>query len=459
MKQARGIVLRLEDGSPAFRCGLREGDAILEVDGVQVHDVLDWRWYADGDVVELTLERSDEAPCTLQIERESGEPWGIEFADPLFDGTMPCCNDCSFCFMKMLPEDARPSLLVRDDDFRLSFIQGNFVTFTNLNDTHVERIIEQHLSPLRFSLHASNPQLRAEMIGPRAERGLQVAERLLEAGITLHAQVVLVPHVNDADALRETLAWAYERPGIANVGIVPVGYTRHQSTFTCGFDTPASALEVINTIEPFRQKALQERNVAWVYVSDEFYRVAYGDQLLQYLPEAQTYGDSDLYEDGIGMVRAFVDDWSACTQLQQQLAEVLDRSNATVLAITGEATREFIDPLIQASPLSGRLLPVHVPNRYFGGNVDVTGLLCACDIVDAVKDAAPRQTQGIRLVALPNTILNADNKTLDDRGLEQLAAQVGGHMLVVSCLPSEYLSQVLDYFSNVKLAEGGGNTA
>ena len=161
--------------------------------------------------------------------------------------------------MRQLPDGVRPSLVLRDDDFRLSFLSGTFVTLTNLKPEDEARIIEQHISPLRVSLHASEPDLRRRMIGKHAAHGLAALDRLLAAGIEAHAQIVLMPGVNDGDALRETLEWAWERPGINGVGIVPLGFTKHQTALHESFTTPEAARGVIDVIAPFQQRARAER--------------------------------------------------------------------------------------------------------------------------------------------------------------------------------------------------------
>ena len=425
-----------------MQAGISAGDAILQADGNVLHDILDWHWWADGDVVTLLVRHEDCRIDEVELAREPMQSWGIEFQDPLFDGTMPCCNNCTFCFMKMLPDDARPSLKVRDDDFRLSFIQGNFVTLTNLREEHVERIIQQNISPLRFSLHASNPDVRRALIGPRADRGLSVAQQLLDSGISLHAQIVLVPGVNDGAILEETLRWAYERPGILNVGIVPVGYTRYQTTFSAGFDDPESARAVIEMLEPFRYRAWQERTTPWVYASDEFYRVAYGSKLLEHLPESCSYGDFDLYEDGIGMIRAFVDDWNGSFGMQKQLSAALSRQGKRIVFASGEATREFIDPLVQASPLAGTMDIIHVKNDYFGGNVNVTGLLCGCDIARSLADHASAHKDEAVYAMVPNSVLNAEGLLLDGMTLDEVSSRAGMQVHVVSCQPAEAFEQM-----------------
>ena len=195
-------------GQPRLGGGHRAGMRIDAVNGVELRDIIDWRWEADGDVAELEVYvPEDDEVYGATLYREPGQDWGIDFTDVLFDGIRTCVNACQFCFMAMLPEDARASLMLRDDDYRLSFLQGNFVTLTNVSDEEVERIIACRLEPMNVSLHAISPEVRRSLIGRNAQRGMDVLERLLDAGIEVHGQIVLCAGINDGDELRRTLDW------------------------------------------------------------------------------------------------------------------------------------------------------------------------------------------------------------------------------------------------------------
>ncbi|MEG0683194.1 MAG: DUF512 domain-containing protein, partial [Raoultibacter sp.] len=260
--------------SPADDAGFTPGCVLTAVDGHPLRDIIDWRWFSAEDTINVSYQDEQGDAGVVCLEREAGEDWGFSFAEALFDKVKLCRNACTFCFMRQLPEEARDSLVLRDDDFRLSFLQGTFVTFTNLSAEDEARISEQHISPLRFSLHAATPEVRHSLIGKHAAHGLAACERLLAAGIEVHAQIVLVPGVNDGAELDATLTWAYNHPGILSIGIVPVGFTKHQSTFTESFNDIAAARAVIACIEPFQRRAQSQRGCTWVYAADEFYRNA-----------------------------------------------------------------------------------------------------------------------------------------------------------------------------------------
>ena len=218
----RALVTSVIPGSPADDAGFTPGCYVTSVDGQPVRDLIDWRWLASDDEIALGYVDADGEEGICELWREEGEGWGFEFDGVVFDRVRQCRNACSFCFMRQLPDDARSSLTLRDDDFRLSFLCGTFVTFTNLRPEDERRIVEQAISPLRFSLHVADPDIRRTMIGRHAQHGIDALERLLAQGIQVHAQIVLVPGENDGEVLWDTLEWAYARPGILDVCVVPL---------------------------------------------------------------------------------------------------------------------------------------------------------------------------------------------------------------------------------------------
>ena len=436
------LIAAVEADSPADDAGFTPGCCIVGVNGRPLRDMIDWQWQTADDAIELEYIDTEGDRGFVELEREEGEPWGFSFDTVVFDGVRRCRNACTFCFMRQLPSGMRPTLYVRDDDYRLSFLGGTFVTLTNVNPEDEARIMEQHISPLRVSLQASNPEVRRRLIGAHAAHGLQVFDRLLAAGIEAHVQIVLVPGENDGAVLQETLEWAYERPGILNVGIVPLGYTRHQRIFTRSFNETDQALEVIRDVEVFQARALVQRGFPWVYLADEFFVNAYGAQVLEQLPPADFYVGFELFEDGIGMLRSFADDWrEACESGAADVcAKAARRAGKTIRFICGFALRFALDALLAESPLRDCFVPLYVENRFFGGNVDVTGLLCGCDIASAVAFEAASCPDA--LFVLPDVVFNDDALTLDDMTLEDMEKAAGVPLAVVSCNASDFLVQI-----------------
>ncbi|MDE8702970.1 DUF512 domain-containing protein [Adlercreutzia equolifaciens] len=477
--------------SPADDAGFEPGCYLTSVDGAPLRDIIDWRWLSADDVITVGYIDLDGEAGEVELERYPGEDWGFTFDGVLFDRVKLCRNACIFCFMRQLPDDARASLSLRDDDFRLSFLSGTFVTLTNLKSEDEARIIEQHISPLRVSLHASNPDLRRRMIGRHAQHGLDALDRLLDAGIQAHAQIVLMPGINDGDALRETLEWAWERPGLSGVGIVPLGFTKHQTELHESFTTPEAARGVIEVIRPFQERARAERGTPWVFAADEFYVNAFGVDTPEHIPPASDYGDYEMFEDGIGIVRSYVDEFNeaVASGLAASTAEALKTAGLAARYIIGEAMQPFLDAMIAKSPLAGHLIPLTVKNDYFGGNVNVTGLLCACDIEKAIKEeqaakisttaesggdtgcpdrassAATETAQWAvspsedclsesgypvapppgepQLFLLPRVILNDNGVTLDDATVQDMETETATRIHVVSCNPLDFLPEII----------------
>lgn len=425
----RARIARIEPGSPADRAGLTAGMVITHVENVPLRDLIEWRWQADGYDVELALEDGRFA----YIERELGEDWGIVFDDCIFDGVITCRNACTFCFMGMLPKGMRSTLYLRDDDYRLSFLQGNFVTLTNVSDEDLERIIECHLSPLHVSLHAVSPDVRETLMGKNAARGMEVLEALLDAGLEVHVQVVVVPGVNDGAELMRTLAWIERHPGVLSAGFVPLGYTKHQKRFSSSFsDDPDAAAAVIELIREFQEDSGVERRNPRLQIADEFYIDAGYD-----FPPAFMYADYPQFQDGIGMMRSFIDEWDESAERIAQLAKLLDEARPAHI-VCGTAFAGVLQGLIDESPLAGKLKILSVENEFFGGNVDVTCLLTGSDLVPALRAAHP---EGIVLIA--REMFNQDLKLLDDVTFAEVEAADEMTVRLCTYTPADILDALM----------------
>ncbi|MCL2137846.1 MAG: DUF512 domain-containing protein [Coriobacteriia bacterium] len=398
------MIEAVEKGSPAERGGLQAGMVVKSVNGHALRDVLDWFWLADGQSVELLVSSSQSSrPLQLAMRRQPFEPWGLGFTELLFDGLMTCVNKCSFCFVEMLPAGLRPSLYVRDDDYRLSFLQGTFVTLTNVSQADIDRIIEYRLSPLRVSLHTVDPELRYRLIGKKAPDGLAAIEALLGAGIELHVQVVLMPNVNDGPYLDQTIDWINQRRGVVSAGIVPYAYTRYAPLQVAY--TPGQAVLLIDRLYGLYPK---------IQLSDEWFVLAQRE-----VPNHGYYGDYPQYENGIGMMRSFIDDFESLASSYKANGLGLPPQ----LLVTGQAFAPTLAKLIADAGWSDGLSVLAVENRFFGGSVNATGLLTAVDIIDAVKRSG-NDSSTSRTVVLPNAIFNQEGLTLDGYSLAQLEAEL-----------------------------------
>ena len=435
-------VAAVEEGSPAWEAGIEPGMRVARVNGTEPRDLIDWRWEADGASCELEVfDPRDGTTTPCELWREPGQDWGIDFTDVLFDGIRTCVNACQFCFMAMLPPEARATLTLRDDDYRLSFLQGNFVTLTNVTDEEAERIVTCGLSPMNVSIHAITPEVRRSLIGRRADRGIEVLERLLAGGIEVHAQIVLCPGINDGAELAATLDWVEARPGITSLAIVPLGYTKHSRRFKRSYsDDVEASRAVVRLLEPYQERARGTLGITRFQLSDEFYV----DAGLP-VPPAETYDGYPQFYDGIGMLRSFLDETALVARERasdlRRVDDALGEKDLGALLVCGEAAAPTIEAFCGALSGAGRARTFAVRNDYFGGDVNVTGLIVAEDLLAQLPDDLAGT-----LVVLPEVMFNFDRLTLDgdtqDRIVDELRRR--GALVAVSVPnPGDYLDALL----------------
>ena len=319
----------------------------------------------------------------------------------------------------MLPPEARATLTLRDDDYRLSFLQGNFVTLTNVTDEEAERIVTCGLSPMNVSIHAITPEVRRSLIGRRADRGIEVLERLLAGGIEVHAQIVLCPGINDGAELDATLSWIEARPGITSLAVVPLGYTKHSRRFSHSYsDDVEASRAVVRQIEPYQRRARETLGITRFQLSDEFYV----DARLP-VPPAETYDGYPQFYDGIGMLRSFLDEAALVAAERgpemRAVDEALAEKDLEVQLVCGEAARETFEVLCRLVSPAGRVRAVAIRNDYFGGDVNVTGLIVSCDLLAQL----PADLGGA-VVVLPDVMFNFDRLTLDGDSQERILGEL-----------------------------------
>lgn len=416
MSNAGGLVVSLRPGGFGEELGLRAGDRLLSLNGHALRDVIDVRFYGAEEEVEVTAEREG-AIVSLRGRRAYDQPWGVDFAEPLFDGVRTCDNHCPFCFLSGLPAGLRPSLYVRDDDYRLSFLLGNFTTLSNLQESDWQRLAEQRLSPLYVSVQATERDLRRQLLGSRCIPDIVSQLRQLgEIGITVEAQVVVCPGLNDGLALERTLAdlWGL-RETVESVALVPVGLTRHHPLRL----RPVArehAKRVLAFAEGWRRKAYRETGRRFVYPSDEFYLLA-GRRV----PGSGTYDDFPQLANGVGLVRRFLDDWARSRRRLARRPAVPAVRSATL--VTGQA---FVRVLAEVADGLSDLLGIRcealgVSNRLLGERVTVAGLLAAQDVAEQLAGWEPGE-----LVVVPRSMFDAaGERTLDDWTPEQIATVLG----------------------------------
>jgi putative radical SAM enzyme (TIGR03279 family) len=412
----RGVeICGISPGTIAAELELEPGDRVMRVNGRVVRDYLDFRFHTAGET-ELTIDvrKTTGEDWELNIERDESEDFGISFEQIV---PRQCANECLFCFCKGNPETARPSLFVRDEDVRLSFLYGNYTTLTSITEDEMKRVIEQRLTPQYVSVHATDLDVRAYLLGIDKQRAdiSGKMQRLMDAGIDIHAQVVLCPKINDGEILRRTVAdLADLHPRVTSVAIVPLGLTRYLDDPRLTPVTPEFCREIIRDVSEMQRDLRKRLGTTFAFLGDEIYLKAG-----QPIPTRQHYGDYPQIEDGIGMVRSFANDFE---KMMRNVSEARPLGKTTLRGTIFTGTlfapmlREMMDRFNDRS--GSEVVVAPVVNDYFGGDVSVAGLLTGGDFV-----AAREQVRG-DFVIIPRVSLKSDEPIfLDGLRLEELKCQ------------------------------------
>ena len=375
-------VTEIEQNGRAAKAGVRAGDVLVAINGNEITDVLDYRFYLTERRVTLSLTRDGE-PYTVTIRKEEYDDVGLGFETPLMDKKRCCANRCIFCFIDQLPKGLRPSLYFKDDDARLSFLHGNYITLTNLSDKDIDRIIKMHISPVNVSVHTTNPVLRCEMMkNNRAGKVLAYLDRLAKAEIRICGQIVLCRGVNDGEELDRTMHdLAQLHPALTSVSVVPAGLTKYrEGLYPLSPFTPEECRAVIAQVNAFGDECLQTLGDRIFCCADEFYLKA---ELP--LPDTDYYGDYEQIENGVGMLRSLYDEF--CAELEY-LSDYIP-ADGSVYRRVSLATGRAAAPMMR---LLARMLTARVPglsitvycieNNFFGREITVAGLLTGHDVAE-----------------------------------------------------------------------------
>lgn len=376
----KNLIKEVLKGSIAEEMEIEVGDYLLSVNGQEIHDIIDYRFLTADEELLLEIEKQNGEVWEIEIEKDYGEELGIEFGGGIMDKAKSCSNKCMFCFIDQLPKGMRETLYFKDDDSRLSFLQGNFVTLTNMKEEDIQRIIKYHISPINISVHTTNPELRVKMLSNRfAGNVFERMKQLSEAGIQMNAQIVCVPDVNDKDELKRTIEDLYKLyPYVNNVAVVPIGITKYREGLakvkTFNKETSRETIEMVNVLQKRFYKEVQE---PFVRLSDEFYIVAGME-----VPDEEFYNGYEQIEDGVGVTRCFIN------AIERDL-EFLDlNSKGSYSIVTGtlayDEVKKTIDKICAKNP------KIHIDvfkviNNFFGDTITVTGLLTGTDIIDQIK--------------------------------------------------------------------------
>lgn len=422
-------------GSIAQELEIEPGDYLVSIDNSPVEDIFDYQFLIQDDYIEVMIEKKDGEEWLLEIDKEFDEDLGIEFENGLMDDYRHCHNKCIFCFIDQMPKGMRETLYFKDDDSRLSFLQGNYITLTNMSDHDIDRIIRYHLEPINISFQTMNPELRCKMLNNRfAGDALKKVERLAEAGIEMNGQIVLCKGVNDGKELEYSIEKLTEYlPYLRSVSVVPVGMTKfREGLYPLEPFGAESAAEVIDLIEQWQKKLFEKHELHFIHASDEWYILAGRE-----FPEEDRYDGYLQLENGVGMMRLLYEETKEALELITNHGK--DR---TVTVATGRLPAPFISVL--CNMITERFPGVHVQvvpirNDFFGESITVSGLLTGQDLIAQLKNAQ----LGDELLLPCNLLRSGERVFLDDVTVEELEKALQIKVRIVKSSGHDLVSAVL----------------
>ena len=444
MKQTEHIISGVKAGSIAEEAGIISGDKIVSVNGETIEDIFDYQYLTEDEQVNLIIERENGELWPVEIEKDSDEDIGILFDNGLMDEYKTCHNKCIFCFIDQMPTGMRDTLYFKDDDSRLSFLQGNYVTLTNMSDHDVERIIKYHLSPINISFQTTNPELRCKMLNNRfAGEALKKVDKLFEAGIRMNGQIVLCKGVNDGEELersiRDMSAFA---PVLESVSVVPVGLSRYrEGLFPLEPFTKEDAIGVLDTIHKWQKILLDKVELHFVHASDEWYILAGRD-----LPGEETYDGYLQLENGVGMLRLLMNEVDAAISAVKapwykiRHPKVLIKRKISL--VTGQLAFPYIKELavsvMEVFPaIEIKVFPI--VNHFFGEHITVSGLLTGQDICNQLKGL----DLGEKLLLPQNVLRSMEDVFLDDLTVAEVEKALQVRVDIVKSSGQEFVNAII----------------
>ena len=409
------VISKIEDGSP-LRHRIRVGDTLLAINGKEVVDVLDYKFFGYDPEVSVTVRTPEGLEHTVYVAKAEGQDLGLEFETYLMDKPRSCANNCVFCFIDQLPKGMRRTMYFKDDDARLSFLLGNYITMTNLSDREIQRICDLHISPINVSVHTTNPELRVKMLRNRfAGRCVDIMRRFAEAGIRMNCQIVCCPGLNDGDELERTMRELAEMyPAVHSVSIVPVGLTKfREGLYELKSFTPEHAGETIDLVTEFGDKCIEKFGTRLFFCSDEMYICANRE-----LPDDEFYEEHTQLENGVGMIRLLEAEFKSALSLS-------DKPDGVPFSIAcGVSVAPFFEKLVCAARekydnIDGKVYAIE--NDFFGHSINVTGLITGRDLIGQLKG----KYLGERLFISQNMLRRDEMDFLDDVLLEDAVTALG----------------------------------
>ncbi len=442
MKKNVHIIDKVLEGSIAEELEIEAGDELVAINDQEIEDIFDYQYYVEDEYIEVLIRKPDGEEWLLEIDKDPDEDLGIVFENGLMDDYRSCHNKCIFCFIDQMPKGMRETLYFKDDDSRLSFLQGNYITLTNMSDHDVYRIIKYNLSPINISFQTTNPELRCKMLNNRfAGQALEKVKKFYDAGIIMNGQIVLCKGVNDREELERSIRDLYEYlPYLESVSVVPVGLSKfREGLYPLEPFTKEDAMGVLETIHKWQKKAYEEYELHFIHASDEWYLLAE-----QELPEEESYDGYLQLENGVGMLRLFMDEFEDGLQklLEEHQGNKLFQEEE-LSVITGKLSYPCIKAISERLEESVEGLKIHVhaiQNDFFGENITVSGLLTGTDIMAQGKDLC----LGGRMLIPENVLRSGEQVLLDDITVQDLEKTLQVSVNIVKSSGYDFISTVLN---------------
>lgn len=431
-------IATVEEGSYAKRVGLCPGDRIVKINGVVLEDIFDYHYYSDDADLVLTVERCNGATEDVEVHKEIGEDLGIIFENGLMDDYKSCHNKCMFCFIDQMPPGMRDTLYFKDDDTRLSFLQGNYVTLTNMKEKDMQRIISYHLAPINISVHATNPELRCKMLNNRfAGDIIDKIKLLYDAGIEMNAQIVLCKGVNDGEELERSIRELLQfYPYMQSLSVVPVGLSKYRKgLYPLESFEKEDAIEVLRIIHKWQDISMKDHGKHFVQAGDEWYLLADME-----LPAEERYDGFIQLENGVGMIRLLINEFEEA--LEEECHHLFMRKK-TISIATGKLAapfiRELCDKLQQKFPkVTVQVYPI--VNEFFGEKITVSGLICGQDLIHQLQDKA----LGDKLLLPCNMLRSGEDVFLDDVTLDEAKTALQVPVDIVKSSGQDFVKCILN---------------
>ncbi len=423
VNEDRNIIEKIEEGSIGEEIGLEIGDILLEINSTKVKDIIDYKYLISDDYVLVSILKKNNEIWDYEIEKDFDEDLGIAFTNPLIDRAKRCSNKCIFCFIDQLPDNMRETLYFKDDDSRLSFLQGNFITLTNMSEEEIDRIIDYRISPINVSVHTTNPELRVEMLNNKnAGKVYEILKRFHKAKLDVNCQIVLVPGVNDGQEFKRTiedLSKLY--PTVKSVAAVPVGVTKYREGLydVIPYDGEMSRQLILET-NKYQKKLLDEIGTRFIFLSDEFYALSKIE-----LPSYEAYEGFPQFENGVGLMKLFK------REIEEELEKIkkpIEKRDKIIIP-TGKLAYDYMKEIAEKikEKFPGlEIEVVQIDNNFFGETITVAGLLTGQDILDQIASIESEV-----ILISQDMLKSGEDIFLDDISLEEFKSQVNRDVYVV----------------------------